>query len=762
MSRYCGEKKTRGLFEAAEHWIQNALLKDKSVLGDDTLWTLENLQALDEYLIKQPDEGEGSFFDKLSTQLSPTSPEVKQLAAEIFWVMQLCPSNTGQTKKREGIETIWQWSEKPFPEDSHLLSDEVLAGVGSAGTGYNTNRWRELVFFIRTMIAFKQSDQDQRRGLLEDGWKFAKWLEQIPECDSRQFRHMILFLLFPDDFERIFGGTDRRAIVAAISGKTKAQVKQLSAFEIDKELSTTRKQQEKIFGTTELDYYKPPLRNLWKDEKKVVWLLSWNPNKWNWENFKEARSATHQGKTVTERWNCANHNASVGDTIYLVRTGEEPRGIIATGNVISSCYEDIHWDEKKASEGKTTSCIDVSFSRIQDSAANDPYITNEDLKKIDVDNQVWFPQASGIQIKQRSAGMLKKLWEAKVESVIKSEPKPPVQFSKDPTNLILYGPPGTGKTYQLNRLADRYRDKKLPKDSRDPNNHIRNEFVTFHQAYSYEDFVEGIRPVMDPQTGEVSYKVVEGVFQRIAGKAKLDPSQKYAIFIDEINRGNIAKIFGELITLIEPDKRIVCSENGERLSGMEVTLPYSGKKFGVPSNLDIYGTMNTADRSIALLDVALRRRFNFQELMPNPDFISGSNGDGYIEDDEGGDINLRELLRAINRRILFLLNRDMTLGHAYFINIRDFASLRDVLIKQIIPLLQEYFYEDWHRIQLVFRDVGPANEPLEPQIIFHEAMAEQDVLGFDHDDYEDHVIYRVAKREEITPEAIRKIYEEPA
>ncbi|MEL0587215.1 MAG: AAA family ATPase [Candidatus Thiodiazotropha sp. (ex. Lucinoma kazani)] len=292
--------------------------------------------------------------------------------------------------------------------------------------------------------------------------------------------------------------------------------------------------------------------------------------------------------------------------------------------------------------------------------------------------------------------------------------------------------------------------------------HQRLEFVTFHQAYSYEDFVEGIRPIQDEETGDIGYQVVPGVFKRICQRAKADPGQRYAIFIDEINRGNIAKIFGELITLIETDKRAIYSDSGFLKSGMELTLPYSGVRFGVPGNLDVYGTMNTADRSIALLDTALRRRFQFKELMPDAGVISGSRGDGYIEDGEGGVINLRALLEAMNRRIRFLLNRDMTLGHAYFITVRDFIGLKEVLFNQVIPLLQEYFYEDWHRIQLVFRDVGPAGEKLEPQIVCHDTLNEEEVLGFDHDDFDDLTEYRVVNQDEIMPEAVRKVYEESA
>ena len=287
----------------------------------------------------------------------------------------------------------------------------------------------------------------------------------------------------------------------------------------------------------------------------------------------------------------------------------------------------------------------------------------------------------------------------------------------------------------------------------------RFEYVTFHQAYSYEDF-EGIRPIQDEESGELIYSVVPGVFRRICQQAMADPGNRYAIFIDEINRGNIAKIFGELITLIEVDKRAEYSKSGQLVKGMEVTLPYSGDSFSVPANLDVYGSMNTADRSIALLDTALRRRFTFKELMPISGVISGSRGDGYIEDGEGGIINLRAFLDAINLRIRFLLNRDLMIGHGYFFYVKDFHELKNILLNQFIPLLQEYFYEDWHRIQLVFRDVGPANEKLEPQIILHNQMMQDTVLGFVHDDYEDLTEYSVAEPDEITPDAIRKVYGE--
>ena len=298
---------------------------------------------------------------------------------------------------------------------------------------------------------------------------------------------------------------------------------------------------------------------------------------------------------------------------------------------------------------------------------------------------------------------LEKLNSEKINSMVDEKEENSIHIKKDfnfPLNTILYGPPGTGKTYnsvfysvgiiEKNESIFKLKnDDKVFKKFKEYKDKNLIKFITFHQSYGYEDFIEGIRPHLKEESKDLKYILHSGIFKDMCKRAKNDKENNYVLVIDEINRGNISKIFGELISLIESSKR-----EGEK-EEVEVILPYSKEKFTIPKNLYIIGTMNTADRSIALLDIALRRRFNFMEIMPEYSILK-----------EVEDVKVDLLLSSINEKIEFLLDREHTIGHSYFLNISTFEELVKVFKNSIIPLLQEYFYDDFEKIKTIFSNNG--------------------------------------------------------
>jgi len=689
------------MLEASQHWKEVALLSDGAVFAQEPVWTLPYLQDLKQYFIDQPDEGKDSFFVKLEKQLEVTKPEVKQLAAEMLWVIYLCPDNITKPRKLGNIRLVWEWSGKSFPENSDWLAEDVLGGAGNAGTGFNTNIPDELAFFIRIMIAFKSLAEPERRELLSDGWKFGKWLEQIPECDRRQFRNMIVFLLFPNDFEHIFSGTKRRDIVREFTGKANAEVGRLSALEIDRELLDIRREQEKEHDTKDLDFYAPPLSKIWQDSEL--------------ENGPEPDIDDPPPEI-----DAMEHLYPLNQILY------GPPGTGKTWNTVNRAVAIIEGKSLDEIEGEGREKVRPRFDRLKEDGqiamvTFHQNFTYEDfiegIRPVladDGNENIEYELSRGVfreiveradknrtqskQIGDKSWNM-DELLQAFAESIQeKLESGETINLSRpDSTSgatiqKIKWSGEGKFNSFQLGgSVTSLGLSRKL----------IERDYENFYKGNITSK--KDIKPTRESTgshhgLGKYYLPLFENIKQFHDGEWQPEESvpvekQNYVLIIDEINRGNIAKIFGELITLIEPSKRI-----GSKKDETTVTLPYSQEEFGVPDNLYIIGTMNTADRSIALLDTALRRRFDFVEMMPD------SKHDRISTDIEG--VDCQELLATMNDRIRFLFDREHQIGHTYFMDVDDLKSLAATFKNKIIPLLQEYFYDNWEKMDLVLNKNG--------------------------------------------------------
>ena len=347
------------------------------------------------------------------------------------WVYRLIqlPQSMGPAKKRGRISEIWKWSERDFPEGHELLDDAVLgAGVVNPGTAYNTLAWREFRFFVVAMLGWFSQEQNERESLVDRAWDFASWLDATEFAAGRMFRHALLFLLFPDEFEPIVSNSGKRRIVSKLHQGDRLDTS--NQVELDQALLAIRQRLEDEYPDEEVQFYLSPVKELWQSKPTPP------------------EPAKNDGK---------------------VR-------------------------EKKAKPYR----LDPNATYTVDDAHQDLFIPPDRFTRI-------------------------------------------LTSIKSRKNLILQGPPGTGKTFIARRIAWSH-------IGHQDNGPI--EMVQFHQSYAYEDFVQGYRPT---RTG--GFELRDGVFRSVCERARDDPDTPYVLIIDEINRGNPSRIFGELLMLIEADKR---------------------------------------------------------------------------------------------------------------------------------------------------------------------------------------------------------------
>ena len=272
MSFQQSDQKLKPILKAVEYWKKQCLLQSRGVFSDSKTWGLVNVEKLYQDFVEHPDaSSDKDFLTKLEHQLRPASNGTIRLAAEMLWFMSLASTNVSTQKKRDNIKAVWEFTGSEFDEKHHFVQDNVLQGYAKTGVSFDTNRWRELTYFINVMLAFFKEKPDKRVTLLSKGQNLAQWLEGIEDNSNRQFRHILLFLLFPKQFERITSGDQRRRIVKAFENMTSQQVKQLTCWQIDELLLAIRKRESKRLGRDDIEFYRSPLKEVWdSNSEKVV------------------------------------------------------------------------------------------------------------------------------------------------------------------------------------------------------------------------------------------------------------------------------------------------------------------------------------------------------------------------------------------------------------------------------------------------------------------------------------------------------------
>ena len=655
MSRYNPDHPhAHRIFDAVQRWADRCLVKDNSVFSDEAIWTAAHVRELIEFFVQRPDEGEGVFTEKLQTQVEPASPQAKRLMAELLWVLSLFPSNIYPPAKRRLITTAWGWSGSELSKKVEPLSDEVLLGLGHAGPGYSNHRWRELRFLILMTEEIKVMPSTERTALLNDPWRFNDWLDALPDDGNRQLKLLLPHLLHPEQFERIASRGALRKILATFGGVDTRRFNSMAKRERDEALLDIRGRLAAEIGS-EVDFYRPPLKGRWQDE-----------------TVPETEVAEPQAQ------------ARAGETPPLNQILYGPPGTGKTYATIDRALAIVdpeffadNADDRASLKARFDERVGegvIAVVTFHQSLSYEDFV--EGLKaEVDDQGRLCYVVADGI---------LKRLC---IPAGAGAGFAPGRVFSKDyrvlrSTSEILWLRKPNGSELPLpwallHELASLVRGGKVTLDD------LRAAalFEKVPTARLEKFIVNGYKNILP----EIVQTVLEA---ETNGSVSNTPK---VLIIDEINRGNVSRIFGELITLIEPDKRL-----GER-EQLTVTLPYSKQTFGLPNTLHLIGTMNTADRSLAAMDIALRRRFEFEEIEPNPALL----------DFEIEGVEISSLLAALNARIELLLDREHRVGHAYFTALEretSLSALAKVFRRRIIPLLQEYFFDDWSRIALVLND----------------------------------------------------------
>jgi 5-methylcytosine-specific restriction protein B len=696
--------------------IEQGLLRSLSLLTPGrSVWTPGTARELHRHYNEQLDTGTDPFMTKLHRQLGSASDESIQLVAELLTLQGLPLLNLTASKLRERVATVLRWMRQPATVPDHVAA-AFTQGTWNGGTGAHTMLWKWLFDAVEFLCAWWELPEAERQQAFSDPWAWQRLIYQYKLMPS--LREELLYLGFPGHFLPIINVAHKKAIRDAFADPAKATTGDLNRdlFEI------TVRIQGQVGGP--VDFYQPPFVTQWKKQadrppgERRAWLVRPRQGghdlvqRWRDESF-VSLAASHLGE-VSPGANRAEVRAAVEagyqhlDYAQRVGLANEYHAFLSqmdSDDIVVTIADDQLY--LGAIDGEPEYSTEADGARLRRPAA---WLTTTPIPidalpaplPAELDQQGTVVDLTGALealssiVDQHVEATETTSTPERTQPTLRATPKLPaasgelaarlhlnqpwlqdlVDLLQERTQIILYGPPGTGKTYIARALAAHVAERDAVR------------LVQFHPSYAYEDFFEGFRPVEGVDGGPLSFAKTPGPLREIAAEAKNNPEQPYVLIVDEINRANLAKVFGELYFLLEYRQATI-------------RLQYSpSEAFNLPPNVFIIGTMNTADRSIALVDAAIRRRFAFIELHPDDPPVRDVLGNWLRANDRVGD-ERAALLAALNEAI-GEEDHDFKIGPSYLMksNLDTEAALDRVWRYDLLPLLEEHYYGRLTRAQI--------------------------------------------------------------